>query len=209
MTAESEKEGRRPVRDSLKFFGSFLRRPGQVGAVLPSSRGLSELLVGDLSALVPGDVVVEYGPGTGPMTRVIDARLPEGVDYIGIELEEGFHRILSARYPHRKFVLGSAADVGAILADCGHTQAQRIISGIPFASLSAEIQRGIVAGTKAGLAPDGEFRTFQYAHAYSLPSARRFRAMMDESFGRFERLGPVLLNVPPAFVLCYGHEASD
>ena len=46
--------------------------------MLPSSRYLSRALVGDLSHLQPGELVVEYGPGTGPMTAVIQERLPPG-----------------------------------------------------------------------------------------------------------------------------------
>ena len=68
----------RPVRDGLGFFGNFLKNPTSVGAVLPSSRYLSRALVGDLSHLQEGDLVLEYGPGTGPMTSVIHDRLPRG-----------------------------------------------------------------------------------------------------------------------------------
>ena len=49
----------------------------------------------------------------------------------------------------------------------------------------------------------GEFSTFQYVHAYGMKAARRFRAMMRERFGAFQRVGPIMRNVPPAFVLRY------
>ena len=51
----------------------------------------------------------------------------------------------------------------------------------------------------------GEFRTFQYVHAYRLKAARRFRRLMGERFDGFERVGPIVRNVPPAFVLRYWH----
>ena len=44
----------------------------------------------------------------------------------------------------------------------------------------------------------GDFRTFQYVHAYGLRAARRFRDLMNERFACFERIGPVVRNVPPA-----------
>ena len=77
---------RRPIRDGIGFFGRFLRNPTTVGAVLPSSRYLSRALVGRLE-LAPGELIVEYGPGTGPATAVVREALPKGANYLGIELE--------------------------------------------------------------------------------------------------------------------------
>lgn len=191
----------RPVRDAVHFFGRFLCRPGQVGAVLPSSRFLARELVGDLSALRPGELVVEYGPGTGAITRRIAEVLPAGVRYLGIELEQTFVRKLEAHFPQLSFHHGSVADVAAILGGAG--QPSRIISGLPFASLPRAVQDAVVDGTAAVLADGGEFRTFQYVHAYGMQTARRFRRAMGAHFARFERSRPVVRNVPPAYVLVY------
>jgi phospholipid N-methyltransferase len=62
------------------------------------------------------------------------------------------------------------------------------------------IIEGIVWALKGS---SGDFRTFQYVHAYGLRAARRFRAIMAERFDGFERIGPIVRNVPPAFVLRY------
>ena len=55
-------------RDKVRFVRRFLSNPGSVGAILPSSRYLAKAMVGELQ-LERGDLVVEYGPGTGPMTQ--------------------------------------------------------------------------------------------------------------------------------------------
>lgn len=191
------------LRDGLGFFRTFLRSPTSVGAVLPSSRYLARALVGRL-ALLPGELVVEYGPGTGPMTQVIRETLPAGARYLGIELEPRFHDVLQRRYPDLAFHLGSAADVKAILAARGLPAPARIVSGLPFASLPPAVQDAVVTGIVEALRESkGEFRTFQYVHAYGMRAARRFRALMAERFDGFERIGPVVRNVPPAFVLRY------
>jgi phospholipid N-methyltransferase len=192
---------RRPLRDSMHFFGSFLRRPGSIGAVLPSSVILARALAGDLD-LAPGDLVVEFGPGTGPMTRVIADQL-DGARYLGIERDASFCRLLSERFPRLAFHFGSVEDVAAILSARGLGQPNVIVSGLPFASLPRAVQERVIDGIAAVLAPGGEFRTFQYVHAYPLATARRFRAMMAARFPRFERSRPVLRNVPPAYVLTY------
>jgi len=191
------------LRDGVGFFGAFLKSPGSVGAVLPSSRYLAKALVGRLD-LQPGELVVEYGPGTGPMTARIRETLPPGARYLGIELDERFHSLLVRHFPTLDFHLGSAADVTGILASRGLPKPRRIVSGLPFASLPSPVQDAVVAGIVGCLrGTDGDFRTFQYVHAYGMKKARRFRAMMAERFSSFERLGPVVRNVPPAFVLRY------
>ena len=203
-TPTSESPANRPrLRDGIGFFGRFLRKPGSVGAVLPSSRYLARALVGRLD-LAPGELVVEYGPGTGPMTQVIRDLLPKGAHYLGIELEPSFHDLLTQRYPDLAFELGSAADVQQVLERRGLPRPMRIISGLPFASLPSKVQDAVADGIVHCLhGTQGDFRTFQYVHAYGMRAARRFRALMGERFASFERMGPVVRNVPPAFVLRY------
>jgi len=195
--------GRSRLRDGLGFFGTFLRNPGSIGAVVPSSRYLARALVGRLE-MPPGELVVEYGPGTGPVTSVIRASLPAGARYLGIELDPRFHDLLTSRYPDLDFHLGSAADIEAVLAERKLPRPVRIISGLPFASLPAAVQDDVAGGIVHCLhGTHSDFRTFQYVHAYGLRAARRFRDLMNERFTGFERIGPVVRNVPPAFVLRY------
>jgi phosphatidylethanolamine/phosphatidyl-N-methylethanolamine N-methyltransferase len=201
--SESSGKTRRSLRDGLGFFGTFLRNPGSVGAVLPSSRYLARALVGRLE-LPPGELIVEYGPGTGPVTAVIRDVLPGKARYLGIELEPRFHTLLTQRYPQFDFHLGSAADVRSILDQRGLPRPMRIVSGLPFASLPPAVQDAVIDGIVHCLrGTSGDFRTFQYVHAYGLRAARRFRALMAERFEGFERIGPIVRNVPPAFVLRY------
>ena len=191
------------LRRSLHFFGTFLRNPTTVGSVLPSSRSLSRLLV-DGEHLAPGDLVVEYGPGTGSMTAVIAELVAErDARYVGIELDDGFCRVLRARFPALEFVHGSVTDVERILTERELPRPKLIVSGLPFASLPPAIGAAVVDATRSVLAADGQFRTFQYVHAYGMPKARKFRTEMAARFARFERCGPVVRNVPPAYVLVY------
>ncbi|MGK0201240.1 MAG: phosphatidylethanolamine/phosphatidyl-N-methylethanolamine N-methyltransferase [Planctomycetota bacterium] len=203
-SGSGQSKKRRPVRDGLGFFGSFLKNPTSVGAVLPSSRFLSRALVGSLDHIQEGELVVEYGPGTGPMTAIIKERLPWNARYLGIELQPEFHELLCGRFSGMDFHLGSAGDVKQILADRGLPRPVRIISGLPFASLPIPVQDSVVDGLVWALEDsECDFRTFQYAHAYGMKSARRFRSRMGERFEHFERIGPIVRNVPPAFVLRY------
>ena len=137
------------------------------------------------------------------MTAVIQRRLPPAAKYLGIERDRGFRDLLSQRFPGFLFHCGSADELVEILADRKLPQPLRIISGLPFASLPKSTQDGIIRGLHQTLAADGEFRTFQYLHAYWMPAARHFRTTMARHFSRLCRSRVVMRNVPPAYVLSY------
>ena len=193
-----------PLRDKLHFLGTFLRKPFRTGSLWPSSKNLAEAMVGDVH-LAPGDVVVEYGPGTGPMTAALARCMPKGVRFLGIEHDQGFCDLLHARFPKLEFIRGSAEHVESFLAERRLPKAKLIVSGLPFASMPLELQESIVAATKRALRDDGVFRTFTYVHAYGTRRAKRFREFMGKRFGGFARSKAVLCNVPPAYVLTYQH----
>lgn len=174
---------------------------------MPSSPALARAMVRGLEVRAD-EAVVELGPGTGAFTRAILGLLPDRARYLGVELNPRFVAHLRRRFPADEhpgadFVEGSAEDAARHHADAALPTARAVLCGLPFASLPASVQDGVVASLDQLLAAGGEFRTFQYVHAYRLPAARRFRARMDGVFGPGKRSRPVLMNVPPAFVLSW------
>jgi phospholipid N-methyltransferase len=153
--------------------------------------------------LCSGDVVLEYGPGTGSFTVEIERLRGSGIDvrYLGIEKDPGMHRFLERRFPDLDFVLGDAADVESICRSRGLPPAAAIISGLPLIFLDRPALETILAGTSQCLGPRGVFRTFSYLHSYPSRSAGELRTLMDQCFERFDLSNPVLRNLPPAFVL--------
>jgi len=151
----------------------------------------------------PHDTIVELGPGTGAFTGAIRRALPEPSGYLGIEIDAGFVEILRSEYPDLEFVHGSAEDLAAILRERRRDNVYAVLSGLPFASLPQPVQDRILTSLDDVLAGGAVFRTFQYVHAFPLPKARRFRAAMRERFGECQVMGPVVRNLPPAFVLSW------
>ena len=185
---------------TLKFLGSFVRHPRQVGAVVPSSPALAKAMVRGLN--VAGDQsVVELGPGTGAFTRAILRHLPAPDRYLGIELNDDFVGHLRRRFPGANFIHGSAEQMHDHHAEARLGSAAAVLCGLPFASLPQSVQANVVDGLDRLLERGGEFRTFQYVHAYNLPAAQSFRRRMDALFGPGQRSPSVKLNVPPAYVL--------
>lgn len=147
--------------------------------------------------------VVEFGPGTGPFTEVIADRIGDPERYLGIECDSRLVQRLRRRFPDLKFIEGSAEHACLYHQQEALPRTAAVISGLPFASLPATVQDGVIEAIRTLLAAGGVFRTFQYAHAYGLPAAIRFRARMNQLFGPCTLRGPVFRNVPPACVLTW------
>jgi phosphatidylethanolamine/phosphatidyl-N-methylethanolamine N-methyltransferase len=184
----------------LTFLKAFLRHPAQVGAIAPSSRKLARSMIDGIE-VAEDELLVEFGPGTGAFTAAIADLLPRPERYLGIERSPDFVEFLRRRFPQLHFHLGSAESLPELIE--GPKRVRAVISGLPFASLPGHVQDGVLSGLERALPPGALFRTFQYAHAYKLPQAKRFRRLMDERFGPHEGRKLVFRNLPPAWVLSW------
>ena len=68
------------------FFRQFLRSPRSIGAVLPSSPALARVMLAPID-FSTAQAIVEFGPGTGALTREIAARLAPGLPLSGHRTE--------------------------------------------------------------------------------------------------------------------------
>lgn len=175
-----------------KFLTVAVRRPGVVGAVAPSSAGLSELLAA-VTPRVGSPVVVELGPGTGSVSAAIQRRLPVGGRHVAVEIDPAMVRYLRQRHPLLEVVQGDAAD----LADLG-VRADAVVSGLPWSLFRPERQVGILSAVAAVLKPDGAFTTFAYRHAGAMAGARGFQRLLGATFDEVITSQTVWRNVPPA-----------
>jgi phosphatidylethanolamine/phosphatidyl-N-methylethanolamine N-methyltransferase len=193
---------KKPIDDSLYFLRRFLRRPKHVASVWPSSRYLAQQMFRDLD-LKTGDLVLEYGPGTGAFTVEVERlrRIGIGLRYFGVEKDPGMYDFLVHRFPDLDFVLGDAADIVEICAANDLPPAAAVISGLPLMFIDRSTLLGIFTGTSACLRADGVFRTFSYAHSYPTRVAGELRDLMSLCFEEYHISAPVLRNLPPALVL--------
>lgn len=188
--------------DGLKFLRAVIRSPGRVGAFTPSSPVLARRMAQDVDEGDDG-AVLELGPGTGPITRMLRERLADPAAYLGVEREPTFVRLLNDRFPDLRFVEGLAEEADAHLLAAGMQRVRAIISSLPFASLDGCTQDAVIACVARLMGPGCFFRTYQYLHAWPLPAAVRFRRRVRDVLGPFEIERVVLQNLPPAVVLCW------
>lgn len=188
------------MNEHLLMLGRFVRSPRTVGAVMPSSRFLAREIVAGLD-LSMACRVVELGPGTGVVTRVLAERLGPEAHALAIDIEPAFVATIAARFPRIEAVCASASDLPELLHARDSFPADHIISGLPFASLPAEVTASILDAVASSLRPGGTFTTFQYVNGYPTPLARAFRQSMSQRMGAAPTRKVVWQNVPPAFVL--------
>lgn len=183
-----------------EFLNAWVRNPGRIGAVAPSSSVLSARLA--LVAPSQGSpVVVELGPGTGAVTAAVSARLPETARHLAVELDPAMAEYLSRAHPGVEVVIGDAAELMSLLAERDLKRADAVISGLPWSLFDRRTQRGILGQVVSAIGDTGVFATFAYSFGMPLPSARRFRATLHETFDEVVVTRTVWRNLPPAF--CY------
>ena len=187
------------MHDHLVFLARFLRRPWRVGSIAPSSKALAALMTEDMG-LEGARTVVELGPGTGVFTRAICERVAADALFVAVEIDPHLAALLRPRFPRVRIVNDSAEHLDRHLAESGRTEADAILSGLPWASFPGGLQRTLLTAAGGALRPGGLFATFAYPHASWLPPGRGFRALLQESFAAVETTRVVWANLPPAFV---------
>ena len=190
----------RPQPDNrLAFLGGFLRKPREVGSIIPSSRFLERRIV-RTAGIEDAKVVVELGPGTGGTTRALLRVMRPDAKLVAIEINPRFATLL-ARWDDPRLIvhIGDAGDIRNALEAHDLPGADAVLSGIPFSTMSRDIGMQILHSVHGALRPGGAFVAYQ---------------MRDrvESLGR-EVFGPAqvqkeLRNIPPMRVYRWLRDAD-
>ncbi|MBI3970541.1 MAG: methyltransferase domain-containing protein [Chloroflexi bacterium] len=179
------------VSEQLRFLWQFVRHPKEVGSVVPSSRYLACAVVEHVSPRAR--CVAEFGPGTGPITRVLLERLGPAATVLALEIDPAFCAVLRRELAdHRlRVVEAPAQELPARARDLG-CAVEAVVSGLPFANFPPALRREIVTAAHDALAPGGVFAGYGYA-PFALPPV--LRAVFGNCATSFE-----WRNMPPAFV---------
>ncbi|MCA9510573.1 MAG: methyltransferase domain-containing protein [Myxococcota bacterium] len=176
----------------LAFLRGFLKRPKEVGSVIPSSRFLERRIVKSAD-LASSRVVVELGPGTGGTTRALLRALAPDATLLAIEINPHFARLLREHVRDPRLIVfeGSAADIPSALAKFDLPAPDVILSGIPFSTMPRALGTSILESVRDALAPGGRFVAYQFRD--------RVEKLGRRVFGRAS-VQLELLNVPPMHV---------
>jgi phospholipid N-methyltransferase len=146
----------------LTFLRAFVKAPRVVASAIPSSSSLERRTIRNLD-LDNADVVVEFGAGTGGMTRAMLAAMHPDARLIAIEWTEAFIGPLGRiDDPRLEVVHGCASTICEQLERRNLPGADAVVSGIPFSTMPPELCRSIAANLYAALVPGGRFVAYQF-----------------------------------------------
>lgn len=180
------------ARPRLLFARNFLANPRRVGSVIPSSRRLIQRLLGQTD-WQQVKVAVEYGPGTGGVTRALLARLGPDARLFAFEINGDFVDYLRRDITDARLtvVAASAETVAAVLAAAGFDHCDVAVSSLPFSIMPVNVRQAIVRATASILAPGGRLVGYQYSTKWLRELRHEFRRVDVQMEPR---------NWPPAFV---------
>lgn len=186
--AKDVQSGRSQRGHGLAFFSGFLKRPEQVGSVVPSSRFLERRII-EVAEISTARLVVELGPGTGGTTQAVLAALPRDSRLLAIEISPEFVARLKQN-PDPRLVVhrGSAEHIREALAIHGMSRPDVVISGIPFSTMPRLLGQRIISSVWSSLNDDGRFVAYQFRS--------RVASLGQKLLGKPES-ELELLNVPP------------
>lgn len=177
------------ANEAFLFLRQLLTKPGQVSAIAPSSRWLARAMAQDLGPQTGR--VVEFGPGTGQLTRGILAAGVAAKDLTLFEMNPDFVAHLRAEFTGVTVHLGAAQ----IATTCVAPGVGAVISGLPLLSMPPMICQAILQAAYDILAPDGVYVQFTYG-----PRPPVSLELLDK-VGFYAKAGAkVWANLPPARV---------
>jgi phospholipid N-methyltransferase len=187
--------------EQLLLFGrNFLKHPKMLGSLIPSSRFLVNHLLAEVD-WPRARVFLEYGPGVGTFTTEILRRMRPDAVLIALETNNDFVRFLRGRVRDDRLhiVHGSAADADAALAKLELSQADYVISGIPYTTMPPDLRDLILRKTHAVLDPNGAFLVYQFTRSV-LPYLQQTFGFVHQDFEP--------LNVMPARLFYCRHHVD-
>lgn len=165
----------------------------EVSAFTPSSMAVVRRLCQRID-FTKVRTIVEYGPGSGVVTRELLRNLNSDGLLIAIELNKELYAHLRSSIKDNRFQLlhGNAKNVLEVIGGFGLTQVDCIVSSIPFFWAPAETRKTIVKNSHQALCPGGQFLALQMCHVRSKYLRTYLETRFSEVHSEIE-----LRNFPP------------
>jgi phosphatidylethanolamine/phosphatidyl-N-methylethanolamine N-methyltransferase len=179
---------------ALIFFLRWLAHPLAVGSITPSGPGLQKL-VQKHTKCGSDEIVVEFGAGTGPITKAfLEMGIP-GDRLYSFEIDDQMAEFLRGHFPDVNIVHGDCRQVDKHIPAEFIGKVGTLLVGIPMLTLPMAVQKEVVAAIFRVLPKGGRF----ILYTYSLVSPLNRDALGLKG----ERLGSTFGNIPPASVWAY------
>jgi phosphatidylethanolamine/phosphatidyl-N-methylethanolamine N-methyltransferase len=197
MPGQTHNDRRRPkLADGAHFLKSLVATPRLTGAVAPSGRALARAMAASVDPGTPG-LVVELGPGTGPVTRALIERGFDRRRLVLVEYDHRFCRMLENRFERVRVIQGDAYDLPGALGEFGGADIAAVVSSLPLLNQPPHRRETLIGDAFAMMGPEGVFVQFTYGLHSPIPR--------EACAGRYAaHRGPAIWrNLPPARVWTY------
>jgi len=191
----SGSRAKRILADQAHFLKTLIDRPRLTGSVAPSGRHLARAMALPIDPAREG-LVIELGPGTGPVTQALVAHGIAPERLVLIEYDHGFCRLLSQRFGAARIVQGDAYDLPKTLGDLG-APVVAVVSSLPLLNEPPARRIKLIEDAFALMGSQGLMVQFTYGLGSPIPRetcAERFSAHCT---------APIWRNIPPARVWTY------
>ena len=187
------------LADGAHFLKSLVATPRLTGAVAPSGRALARAMAAAVDPGTPG-LVVELGPGTGPVTRALVERGFDLRRLVLVEYDPRFCRMLESRFERVRVIEGDAYDLPRALGEFGGANIAAFVSSLPLLNQPPDRRETLIGDAFAIMGPEGVFVQFTYGLHSPIPR--------EACAGRYAaHRGPAIWrNLPPARVWTYRRE---
>jgi phosphatidylethanolamine/phosphatidyl-N-methylethanolamine N-methyltransferase len=176
------------------FFKRWLADPWAMGSIAPSSASLRRV-IGKNIIRDPDQLVVEFGGGTGAVTRaILEAGVPAD-KLVSFEIDGELAGYLGERYPDITVYKEDCRKAAALLGAEHTGKVGTVVIGIPMITFPLDFQREVIEATFSILQPGGRFLLYTF-----MPHSPLNRAALGL---QGKRLGFTPLNLPPASVWGY------
>jgi phosphatidylethanolamine/phosphatidyl-N-methylethanolamine N-methyltransferase len=187
---------RKPPSDEETFLRRFLGDPKRTGAVAPSGPFLAREMARAVDPQA-GGLVVELGPGTGPVTKALLARGVRRERLLLVEYDPFFCNLLAERFARTRILRGDAYALRDTLAGRLTQPVAAVVSSLPLLNEPAGRRLRLLDEAFELMGPDGVFVQFTYGLRSPFPR----EACTGRYVGRSG--APILRNLPPASVWTY------
>lgn len=171
-----------------------------MGAVSPSGRFLARAMARCVDPHAQG-LVVELGPGTGPVTEALIARGVAPERLVLVEYAPEFCKLLRKRFPNTRVVQGDAYCLDKTLAGVVEGPVSAVVSSLPLLNKPDADRQSLLERAFTLMGQDGLFVQFTYGINSPIPLERTEGRLAYSAEGDT----PVWLNLPPARVWRYRH----
>ncbi|MEN6440065.1 MAG: methyltransferase domain-containing protein [Syntrophobacter sp.] len=178
--------------DTLIYMLNFLKDKNVASITPTSSVGVKRVCSKiDFSR---NNLIVEYGPGTGVFSKYLLEHMRDDSRLILIERNRNFKSILKAKLKDPRVIVvhESAENVLETLRSCKESEADYIISGIPFSFLDPDLKHRILYNTHRALKPGGKFLVYQTCFQTNNHLKNHLQKYFPQVNSKYE-----LANIPP------------